>query len=125
MGIGKRIKEARIDKGLKQSDLAAMIGVTASAIGNYENGVSVPKTEIMYKLFSALDCDANYLYQDDIPELLKGTDIISGSEKQLVHKYRLLNPFGQEKADEYIEDLLDNPKYKDNTHTQAEKSQTA
>ena len=32
MGIGKRIKEARLQKNLKQEDLAAMIGVQPSSI---------------------------------------------------------------------------------------------
>ena len=59
MSIGSRIKELRIKRGITQEELAQQIGVTKGAIGNYENEVSSPKIELMYKLFEALDCDAN------------------------------------------------------------------
>ena len=67
MGIGKRIKEARLKKNLNQEELAKLIGVTASAIGNYENGVSHPKESVLYKLFEALEVEPNYLFQDEMP----------------------------------------------------------
>lgn len=66
MGIGNRIKEAREKLGLTQKELGKKIGVTGSSITNYETGVSHPKEEILYKLFDALDCDANYLFQDEM-----------------------------------------------------------
>lgn len=66
MGIGNRIKEARKIKGLTQTELAHLIGVTPSAITNYENETSHPKEPVLYKLFAALECDANFLFQDMI-----------------------------------------------------------
>lgn len=66
MGIGKRLKDARLAKGFTQLDLAKKIGVTSGAIGNYENETSHPKTGILLKLFEALEVDANYLWQDTI-----------------------------------------------------------
>ena len=63
MGIGKRIKEARKLKGLTQTELANMIGVTPSAITNYENETSHPKEPVLYKLFEALGCDANFFFK--------------------------------------------------------------
>ena len=64
MGIGNRIKEAREALGLTQTELGEMIGVTGSAITNYEKETSHPKELIMYKLIEALKVDANYLFQD-------------------------------------------------------------
>ena len=43
MGIGRRIREARELAGLTQKELARKIGVTSSAIANYENDTSHPK----------------------------------------------------------------------------------
>ena len=43
MSINSRIKERREELGLSRNDLADIIGVTPSAIANYENGVSSPK----------------------------------------------------------------------------------
>lgn len=64
MGIGKRIKEARERKGLTQKELGKIIGVTGSAITNYENETSHPKEPVMYALIDALGVDANILFQD-------------------------------------------------------------
>ena len=64
MGIGKRIKEARERLGLTQCQLADKIGVTPSAITNYEKETSHPKEQVLYKLIDALGVDANYLFQD-------------------------------------------------------------
>ena len=72
MSIATRIKERRNQLGLTQEKLASLINVTKGAIANYENGVSAPKTEIMCQLFSALECDANYLFQDDTSVLQNG-----------------------------------------------------
>lgn len=66
MGFGKRLKEIRIDKGLNRDELAKKVGVSRSAISNYENEISHPKEQIMYDLMKALDVDANYLFQDEI-----------------------------------------------------------
>ena len=57
MGIGKRIKEARENLGLTQSELAYLVGVTGSAITNYEKETSHPKETVMYRLFEALEFD--------------------------------------------------------------------
>lgn len=65
MSIGARIREARIRLNLTQEELASRVGVTKSAIANYENGVSTPKVEILYALMRALAVDANFLYEQE------------------------------------------------------------
>lgn len=97
MGVGRRIKEMREKLGLKQSDLAKKIGVTPSAIGNYENEISHPKVDVLYKLFEALDCDANYLFQDMFEE--KKDKLLTIAEISLIDKYRILNPHGKKTVD--------------------------
>ena len=61
MGIGKRIKELRERAGLTQEELAQRLGVTPSAVGNYEREVSHPKENVLYRLFEALSCEPNEL----------------------------------------------------------------
>lgn len=68
MSFGTRLREKREELGMKQSELGKLLGVTGSAIGNYENGVSSPKADILYRVFDVLHCDANYLFQDEIRE---------------------------------------------------------
>ena len=72
-------------KNISRNTLAELIGVTSSAIANYENGVSSPKLDLMYKLFDALDCDANYLFQDEM------NDLTRNSIKNAVKGYREIN----------------------------------
>ena len=93
MSIGSRIKEARININLTQEELAYKIGVTKGAIANYENEVSVPKTDLLFKLFDALQCDANYLYQDEM-KALKNEFVVTLSEQKLIKKYRVLDSYG-------------------------------
>lgn len=61
MAISKEIKRIRTEMGLSQKQLAAQIGVTPAAIGNYECGVSFPKEEKLMALFTALHCTPNDL----------------------------------------------------------------
>lgn len=96
MSIGSRIKERRNELKITQEELAKQIGVTKGAIANYENEVSKPKIELMYKLFEALDCDANYLHQDD---MLAGAYSNKATPKEfedIIKKYRKLDKAGQE-----------------------------
>ena len=69
MGFGSRLKEARIAEGFSRDELSQLLGVTRSAISNYENEFSHPKTDVIYKLFDVLNVDANYLFQDDAPSI--------------------------------------------------------
>lgn len=96
MSVGSRIKELRESKKMKQSDLAAIVGVTPSAIGNYETGVSHPKVDILYKIIKALNCDANYLFQDDI---VAEQTFLTYKEQLHIDKYRLLDEFGKRAID--------------------------
>lgn len=101
MGIGKRIKEARDIKGLKQGELAKLVGVTKSAVGNYETEVSHPKEPVLYRLMSALECDANFLFQDVI-DIKKG-DNIPPEYRKLICKYENLDTYGKEAVDSILD----------------------
>lgn len=76
MGIGKRLREARERAGLTQEELGKLVGVTGSAITNYEKETSHPKEPVMYALFDALNVDPNYLFQDcvNIKDIKKSPD---------------------------------------------------
>lgn len=98
MSIGSRIKERRIQLGLKQEELANLISVSKGAVANYENGVSTPKIDIMYRLFDALHCDANYLHQDSMASTYSSSCTPEEFEK-IIKKYRSLDDFGKGTVD--------------------------
>ncbi len=93
MSLSTRIKQRREELGYTQPELAKLVGVSKGSIGNYESGISSPNENILIKLFAALKCDANYLYQDEI-ESMKG-DILSASEREMIKKYRMLDAHGK------------------------------
>lgn len=93
MSMGSRIHQARTRKGLTQEALAEQIGVTKGAIANYENSVSFPKVDILFKLFEALEVDANFLYQDYV--VFDDTSRLSVEEISLLMDYRLITPNGK------------------------------
>ena len=84
MSIGQRLKEARIARGMKQEELAAAVGVTKGAIGNYETEVSSPKDSILIKLMDVLGVDANFVYQD----YMQSQSILKEDELILLSLYR-------------------------------------
>lgn len=96
MSFGNRLKQRREELGMKQGELGALLGVTGSAIGNYENGVSSPKADVLYKVFDALKCDANFLFQD---EMSIDEDDLSVRELAYIKKYRALDEHGKSVVD--------------------------
>lgn len=98
MGIGYRIKEAREKMGLTQIELGNMVGVTGSAITNYEKGTSHPKEQIIYKLMETLNIDANYLFQD-VVHLPQKESNITLAEYEHIKKYRVLDAHGKKMVD--------------------------
>lgn len=61
MSFGKRLIDARKNRGLSQDELAKMIGTKGPAIGRYERGVAKPTIEVAIKLANALDVSLDYL----------------------------------------------------------------
>lgn len=108
MSFGSRLKERRESLGLKQGELGKLLGITGSAIGNYENGVSSPKADILYHVFDVLQCDANYLFQD---EMSNSPEETAGIEKKLLDCFHELNDEGQSKLIDYADDLVKSGKY--------------
>ena len=107
MSFGSRLRERREALSLKQSELGKLLGVTGSAIGNYENGVSSPKADVLYKVFDVLQCDANYLFQDEMEK----ENASSERSETLLSLFKKLNAEGQEKLIDYADDLVKSEKY--------------
>ena len=53
--IGNRIREARVQAGLKQKELAEKIGVSESRVSQYEKGSQNPRIGTLLKIADALD----------------------------------------------------------------------
>ena len=92
MDSAARIKELRMKKGISQAKLAKMVGVTPAAVGNYEQGISFPKSSVLLQLFGALDCTPNEffevtdLYSEKDYEHFKIYAKLSENNKQIVEE---------------------------------------
>ncbi len=97
--IGNKIKEKRLELELTQAQLAEMTGIKKNTISNYENNISSPSDENIYKLMEVLKCDANYLFEWEEVEDVK----LSLHEKKHIKKYRVLDNFGKQAIDGLLE----------------------
>ena len=58
--LGSRIMQRRKQLGIKQSELAELIGVSDNQISNIENGKSFPRLSSFIKICDILDCNSDY-----------------------------------------------------------------
>ncbi len=65
MLLGRRLKEARKNKGYTQSDLASELGVSKVTICGYERGTRVPSLGIFLQLLDILQVEPNFLLGRD------------------------------------------------------------
>lgn len=62
--LGKKIKVARVELDLNQSELAAKIKAKQKSISRYENGLSMPSIETLVKIAKVLKKTAGYFLED-------------------------------------------------------------
>lgn len=102
MTFGERVRARRGELDMTRVELAALLGVSPSAVGNYETGVSFPKEEIMLRLFDALEVDPNTLFQDSFQYNKRALD---PKEQRLLEGYRGLSALGRETVRTMVEAL--------------------
>lgn len=102
MKFGERMQLCREELGLSRAELAALLGVSPSAVSNYEKNISFPKEEVMLRLFDCLKTDPNTLFQDSCHSL---QDHYSRRERQLMERYRALPAVGRDTVDSLVEAL--------------------
>lgn len=124
MSLKDRLKEARKNNGKTQKEMSELLGIKPSTYSGYETGYSEPNMSILASIIDILNCDANYLLQDEINK--KDSVKLSNQEKALINKYRQLNEQQQYEVMGYIDGKLNHtdtvkestPVYKieNNTH---------
>lgn len=102
MRFGERMRARREELGISRAELAAMMGISGSAVGNYEGGVSFPKEEVLLRLFDCLETDPNTLFQDSFRG---GAQVLNRDERQLLEQYRGLSAKGRGSVRSVVETL--------------------
>lgn len=93
MSFGERLRTRREELGISRAELAEALGISRSAIGNYETGISFPKEDVMLRLFDCLQVDPNYLYRDSFRS---SEFVLTHQERLLLDQYRSLSAIGRE-----------------------------
>ena len=93
MSFGQRLRDRRKELGISQGELAKALGISVSAVSNYETGLNAMREDVLLRLFHVLQVEPNYLYQDDF-ESRQLT--LSAEEERLVRRYRALRVPGRQ-----------------------------
>ena len=75
MTFGEKIKTLRKSKGMSQSELAALVGVSDRTLRSWEGQGRFPKQNSLYqKLADALQCDVAYLMSENAAFITEATE---------------------------------------------------
>ena len=110
------LMDLRKKSKLTQSQLAERIGISRSAIGNYENGIREPDFETLEKIADFFNVDMNYLLgeslsEKELYERYHVYSLTSELEQDIINMFRQLNTEGQRRVQAYMEDLISLKKY--------------
>lgn len=103
MKFGDRMQLRREALGLSRAQLAEALGLTPSAISNYEKNISFPKAEVLLRLFDQLQTDPNELFQDSFRTRQSRP---SPAEEKLLRQYRELSHLGKDSLRAVLKALL-------------------
>lgn len=68
MSVGERIREARKKAVMDQKELASKLEIPQSSVSKLETAAMLPSADVIVKLMQIFNLDANYFFQDDIPD---------------------------------------------------------
>lgn len=98
--LGSKIKEARLQKGLTQKQLALQLSIKNTTLNNWEQDRNKPDINYIEMLCRLLDVPPAYFF-----EIHRGIDNVSTEENELIAKYRLLSNYGKKLIKDIIVSL--------------------
>ena len=106
MRIGEKIRELRLEQGVKQCELAAIIHVAPNTLSQFENEKANPSYEVLTALADFFEVSVDYLLgrADDFGNItVKSTadNNITKEEKEILQSFRSLSRSEQTQLKEY------------------------
>lgn len=92
--FGNRLKEARLNKGLSQEELADAMNLSQASISQFEKGLRLPTPANISKFAEVLDVPR---------EFLAGEDEGRFEKEMLMRNIKSLSPESIKKINDYIE----------------------
>ena len=65
--FGSRLKELRMERGIRQDDLAELMGVTFGTVSKWERDIRKPDLPMLDKLCEEFKVPLGYLLGEDVP----------------------------------------------------------
>lgn len=106
--FSKQLKALRLKRGLTQAQLGARLGVSASAVGMYEQSRREPDSTILMRVCEVFEVDANYLLcgaQGENKAVLQLEELITQMRERLISQQALMfhgRPIDAEGAEKII-----------------------
>lgn len=95
-----KLREGRINKNLKQSDVTKYTGIKNTTLSNYENGITEPDIDTFLQLCELYELDYAYILGEAYGLGVQGSSFtIKPSEIDHIKKYRNLDDFGRQRID--------------------------
>lgn len=95
-----QLKKGRLDKGLKQSDVAKETGIKNTTLSNYENGITEPDMDTFLALCELYELDFVSLMEEAYGIKVPGKNFyIKPSQMEMLKRYDELDAHGKEMVD--------------------------
>lgn len=93
-GIGKQIREARLQKSWNQDQLAEKTNLSLAYIGMIERGKKIPKLETFIRIINTLEISADVVLQDVL---------VNGYQVRMSRYLEKMDQLSKEKRDDILE----------------------
>lgn len=93
-GIGKQIREARLQKSWNQDQLAEKNNLSLAYIGMIERGEKIPKLETFIRIINTLEISADVVLQDVL---------VNGYQVRMSRYLEKMDQLSKEKRDDILE----------------------
>ena len=93
-GIGKQIREARLQKSWNQDQLAEKTNLSLAYIGMIERGEKIPKLETLIRIINTLEISADVVLQDVL---------VNGYQVRMSRYLEKMDQLSKEKRDDILE----------------------
>lgn len=93
-GIGKQIREARLQKSWNQDQLAEKTNLSLAYIGMIERGEKIPKLETFIRIINTLEISADVVLQDVL---------VNGYQVRMSRYLERMDQLSKEKRDDILE----------------------
>lgn len=99
-----QLKEGRAKKGLKQSQVADMIGIKPNTLSGWENGVTEPDIDTFLELCRIYNLDYASILEEAYDYKSPNIEFsLNAQEAEHIKKYRNLDDYGKKQVDTTLE----------------------